>query len=98
MVTATLATEKILLGEWKGLVKHFTWTFFSSFLDLFDGLHTRVINSCRTIRQNCKGMPGDFAYKDIIFSPVGMISIEYLDYSSILRFQNGLPKHLCDFS
>jgi hypothetical protein len=36
--------------------------FFSS-PDLFDDLHTKVINCCGTIRQNRKEMPRDFGTK-----------------------------------
>lgn len=34
---------------------NFTWTVLFS-LVIFDNLHARAVNCCRTVRQNCKGM------------------------------------------
>jgi hypothetical protein len=32
---------------------------------IFDDLHTRAVNCCGTVKQNCKGMPGGFDNKTL---------------------------------
>jgi hypothetical protein len=44
--------------------KLYMGTFFSS-PDLFDDLHARAISCCGTVRQNHKGMPGNFDKKTL---------------------------------
>jgi hypothetical protein len=60
MMTAIHTTVKGLTRRMEGVNhKLYMDNFFSS-LDIYDDLHTRTINSCGTVTQNHKGMPGDF--------------------------------------
>jgi hypothetical protein len=64
-VRAKHAIVKTLTRRIEGLGhKLYMGSFFSS-PDLFDDLHTRAINCCGTVRQNCKGMPEGFDSKTL---------------------------------
>jgi hypothetical protein len=65
IMKATHATVSSLTRRVEGVnYKFYIGNFFSS-PDLFDDLHTRVINCCGTVRQNCKGMLESFDYKTL---------------------------------
>jgi hypothetical protein len=64
-MTAIHATVKSLTWRTEGAdYKLYVDNVFSS-LDLFDDLHTRAINCCGIVRQNCKGMLGDSGNKTL---------------------------------
>jgi hypothetical protein len=59
MMTVTHEKLKNLTTRVKGVGHKLYMDNSSSSLDLSDDLHTRTINCCGTVRQNCRGMPGD---------------------------------------
>jgi hypothetical protein len=59
-MTATCATVTGLTRRIENLGHKLNMDNFFSSPELFDGLYTKAINCCGTVRQNRRGMPADF--------------------------------------
>jgi hypothetical protein len=60
-------------------------SFFSSSVS-FDGLHTKAMNSCGTVRPNRKGMPKNFGYK--VNMKVGDLNIKLKGNSTTIVWKD----------